>query len=156
MEIKEELLKKEVKKADRNGWLWAEVPRNERPEIWHVANTSCSRLSGQKPAHGHSYTPLHYTPTWTLRKLNINMSEPPEVALSKLGANNPWWEYISGFYLKLSPFFRQTETQTFPSPALILSHCWLIFILVSQRQTDLLCYCFIVANKQLSMGWKVA
>lgn len=39
-------IKKEVKKADRNEPRYHKM----RPEIWHVANTYCSGLPGQKPA----------------------------------------------------------------------------------------------------------
>lgn len=36
---------------------------------------------------------IHYTPTWTLRKLNINMYKTLQVAQSRLGTNNTWWEW---------------------------------------------------------------
>lgn len=62
--------------------------------------------------------------------------------------------YFSFLFKSLSVLQANRNPDYFPP--LILSHYWLVFILVSQKQTFLLCCCFVVANKQLCVGWKVA
>lgn len=96
VEIKEELSRKKSKELTEMAGYEAQ---NERPEIWHVANTYCSGLPGLKPACGHSYVcACVYTHVSTCAHTlhpHLNTQETPHnYARTPLKLLSPNWEPI--------------------------------------------------------------
>lgn len=124
---KRRAIKKEVKKADRNDWLWAEMPqipgehlllRTAWAETCMCAQLLCAHMYICVYTCTHVCACTNYTPTWTLKETQYKYVRdlPNCLVQTSYQQYMMGMECTSGFCLKASQCFKQSETQTFLCP----------------------------------------